>query len=77
MAAKISNAGRVQPGDRIQTDTGRVFVSRVVKSQGRKPPRGENLRILGFDSLTARKPTEIRVNSLDRVKIMTRPLTTS
>lgn len=75
MSKATVKASRVRPGDRIISDDGPVFVARVTKMQGRKPPRGENLRILGFDSVTARKAREIRVNSLDSVKILGRPLT--
>lgn len=75
--ATLTSAGRVRPGDRILADGTPVFVSRVVKSQGRKPPKGENLRILGFESVTARKVHEVKVNSLDKVKMMARPLTTN
>lgn len=77
MAIKVSKAGRVQPGDRVIDEDGPLFVSRVVKSQGRKPARGENLRILGYDTVTARKHREIAINSCDTIKIMGRPLTTA
>lgn len=75
MSKATVNAGHVRPGDRIVADTGPVFVARVMKARGRKPQRGENLRIFGFESVTARKAREIKVNSLDPVKIMGRPLT--
>jgi hypothetical protein len=75
--ATVSNAGRVRPGDRIVADNGPVFVARVVKARGRKPRHGENLMILGYESVTARKAREIKVNSLDPIKIMGRPLTSA
>lgn len=62
---QVALAGRVRPGDRIARDGRIVEVLRVRRAQGRKPPRGENLHLVGAEEL-------IKVNSLEGIRILAR-----
>lgn len=59
-------ASRVRPGDQVASDGRFVEVLRVRRAQGRKPPRGENLHLVGAEEI-------IKVNTLDGIRILARP----
>ena len=62
---QVALARHVRPGDHIASDGRYVEVLRVRRAQGRKPPQGENLHLVGADEV-------IKINSLDGIRILTR-----
>lgn len=64
-ATQVALASHIRAGDHVASDGRFVEVLRVRRAQGRKPPRGENLHLVGADAV-------IKVNSLDGVRILAR-----
>ena len=64
-STQVAVASHVRPGDRVINGDRYIEVVRVRRAQGRKPPRGENLHLVGEDEV-------IKVNSLDPVRIRSR-----
>ncbi len=62
---QVALAGHVRPGDHVASEGRYVEVLRVRRAQGRKPPSGENLHLVGADEV-------IKVNSLDGIRILAR-----
>lgn len=64
---QVALASHVRAGDHVASDGHFVEVLRVRRAQGRKPPRGENLHLVGAAEV-------VKVNSLDGVRILARPV---
>jgi hypothetical protein len=62
---QVALASHVRPGDHVACDGRYVEVLRVRRAQGRKPPHGENLHLVGTDEV-------VKVNSLDAIRILAR-----
>lgn len=62
---QLALASLVRPGDQVLDDGRFVEIVRVKRAQGRKPARGENLRLVGDSDV-------VKVNSLDAVRIRAR-----
>ena len=62
---QVALASRVRPGDHVACGGRYVEVLRVRRAQGRKPPHGENLHLVGTDEV-------VKVNSLDGIRILAR-----
>lgn len=64
-STQVAVASHVRPGDLVVDGDRYIEVVRVRRAQGRKPPPGENLHLVGEDNV-------IKVNSLGAVRIRAR-----